>query len=93
MNEENPNDVRADNSKVVYFTAFETLKPEKDLWSSDEVKHFKEDCIYVFSDCGFKGNHMKSCSSHQLTFTSFPFDVASVIVPAKASLMVAGDHQ
>lgn len=57
-------------------------------WSKEKLHQLKENCIYVFSECNFKGNHQKTCTDQQTNLLSFPFVVKSMALPKGSSLVI-----
>ena len=62
-------------SKVLYQTKFDVVEATNELInmevSMEQLE--KEGCIYVFSECNFKGSSMKSCSDNKQKLSAFPF--------------------
>ncbi|CAD8050792.1 unnamed protein product [Paramecium sonneborni] len=89
IDQPNPNAVRA-TEKPNY--SFEEPKPQKQVYSNEKVSSFKEGCIYVFSECNFKGEHARSCPEDNVTFFGFPFEVLSIHVPEGGSLSLIQEN-
>ena len=51
------------------------------IYTAEKISEYRDDCIYVFSECHYKGTHAKSCAKHFDTFTEFPQLVKSVFIP------------
>ncbi|CAK71024.1 unnamed protein product (macronuclear) [Paramecium tetraurelia] len=89
IDQPNPNAVRA-TEKPNY--SFDEPKPQKKVYNNDKVTSFKEGCIYVFSECNFKGEHAKSCPGDNVTFFGLPFEVLSIHVPDGGSLSLIQEN-
>lgn len=51
---------------------------------ADAEKH--KGCIFVFSECGFKGRSLGSCQKAPTTLSQFPFEVKSVFLSEGSSM-------
>ncbi|CAD8048345.1 unnamed protein product [Paramecium sonneborni] len=90
IDQPNQNAVRA--TEKPDYNLLETNKPQKKVYSNEKVNTFQDGCIYVFSECNFKGEHAKSCPGQNVTFFGFPFEVLSIHIPEGGSLSLIQEN-
>ncbi|CAD8148953.1 unnamed protein product [Paramecium pentaurelia] len=90
IDQPNPNAVRATEKPDYHL--FENSVTQKKVYSNEKVTTFQDGCIYVFSECNFKGEHAKSCPGDNVTFFGLPFEVLSIHLPEKGSLSLIQEN-
>lgn len=70
--------MRPDPKQFKIMTAFTHTKKEHSDISNEKIDHFNNNCVYLFSECGYKGKHQKTCKDAETYVNNIVFGVKSI---------------